>query len=169
MISDKNIDPAYVYVLLSYTWVAPALFFSMYIGWELLVPKIKWALAGIYIVLGIIFEMFLWFTPNQSFDHIKVQIEDGLIDAGFNMSHPTYLLNSLLLMTTLIFLGAGFTIKARQAKGLLRRRFTFLSIGFYIFFFCGVLDSILTLPLAIGLVRVIMITYPLWQYLGLKS
>jgi len=169
LIADNNIEPKQVYVLLSYTSVAPALFFAIYLGSELLIPKWKWLFLGIFLVLGIIFEMFLWFSPNQSFDHIKVLEVDGLIDASFNRAHPTFLMVALFLVSALIFLGIGFAIKAKQATGLLRKKFTYLSIANIIFVVCGALDSILTLPLAIGFVRVVMMTFALWMYLGLKK
>lgn len=169
LIADNNINPEEVYVILSYTSVAPALFFAIYLGSELIIPKYKWLLIGIFVVLGVIFEMFLWFSPNQSFDHIKILEEDGLIDASFNRTHPTFLMVAFFLVSALIFLGIGFAIKAKQATGLLRKKFTYLSIANIIFVICGALDSILTLPLAIGFVRVVMMTFALWMYLGLRT
>ena len=80
LIADNNIEPKQVYVFLSYTSVAPALFFAIYLGSELLMPKYKWLLVGIFVVIGVIFVMFLWFSPNQSFDHIMILETDGLID-----------------------------------------------------------------------------------------
>ncbi|GAH99357.1 unnamed protein product, partial [marine sediment metagenome] len=52
---------------LSYMWVAPALVFAMWLGGELLIPKKKWILIGIFIVLGAVFEYFLWFQTDLSF------------------------------------------------------------------------------------------------------
>ncbi|MFW9825872.1 MAG: hypothetical protein ACFFE4_23235, partial [Candidatus Thorarchaeota archaeon] len=66
-------------------------------------------------------------------------------------------------------LGVGFAIKAKQSTGLLRKKFTYLSIGFFIFVLSGALDSIIKLPLAIGIIRVIMATFALWMYLGLRT
>ena len=172
LITNTNLNPVTIYVFLSYTWVAPALFFSMYLGGELLIPKYKWLLVGIFIVLGVIFEFFLWTQPNpgQSFEFIEVRPPvDGLIDAGFNRHHPTFIMVAVFLVSALIFLGIGMAIKARQATGLLRKKFTFLSVGYIIFVICGALDSILTLPLAIGAIRVVMATSPIWLYLGLRT
>ncbi|GAI84598.1 unnamed protein product, partial [marine sediment metagenome] len=42
-------------------------------------------------------------------------------------------------------------------------------LGFTIFVVCGALDSILTIPVAIGVVRGVMMTFALWMYLGLKT
>jgi hypothetical protein len=60
-------------------------------------------------------------------------------------------------------------VKAKQATGTLRKKFSYLSIGFIIFVLCGALDSILTLVYAIGIVRIVMATFALWMYLGLKT
>ena len=46
VITNTNITPAVIYVFLSYTSVAPALFFAMYLGGELIMPKKKWILVG---------------------------------------------------------------------------------------------------------------------------
>jgi hypothetical protein len=169
LIANNNIDPVQVYVLLSYTSVAPALFFAIYLGGELIMPKYKWLLVGIFVILGVIFEMYLWFSPNQSFEYIEVKVTNGLIDASFDRTHLTFIMVALFLISALILLGIGFTIKAKQATGELRKKFTYLAIGFYIFVICGALDSILTLPLAIGFVRVVMMTFAIWMYLGLKT
>jgi hypothetical protein len=165
--TGTNITPIELYSLLSYMWVAPVLIFAMYLGGELLIPKKKWILVGAFIILGIIFEYFLWFQTDQSFTWTLVS--GGLIDASFVRTHPTFLLIALFLVTALIFLGIGFFIKAKQATGDLRRKFFYLGLGFTIFVVCGALDSILTLPVAIGFSRVIMMTFALWMYLGLKT
>ncbi|MFX1568413.1 MAG: hypothetical protein ACFFCV_08600 [Promethearchaeota archaeon] len=169
LITDNNISPATTYVFLSYAWVGPALFFAMYLGGELMIPKYKWILVGAFVVLGGIFEFFLWTQPIQSFDYIEVRYPNGIIDASFNNSHPTYLMVLIMLISSLIFLGIGMAVKAKQSTGLLRKKFTYLSIGFIIFVACAALDSILELPLTIGIVRVVMATFAIWMYLGLKT
>ncbi|MFW9973028.1 MAG: hypothetical protein ACFFDF_22780, partial [Candidatus Odinarchaeota archaeon] len=171
LITDANLPgtPPVIYVFLSYTSVAPALFFAMWLGGELLIPKYKWLLVGVFIVLGGIFEFFLWTQPTQSFGFIGVRFPDGIIDADFNRTHPTFIMVAVFLVSALIFLGIGMAIKAKQATGTLRKKFIYLSIGFIIFVLCGALDSILTLVVAIGIVRIVMATFALWMYLGLKT
>ena len=172
LITDTHLHPETTYVLLSYASVGPAIFFAMYLGGELLIPKYKWVLVGIFIILGVIFEFFLWTQPNigQSFEFIEpVPLVGGILDAGFTRGHPTYIMVIVMLVSALIFLGIGMAVKAKQATGILRKKFTYLSIGFIIFVLCGALDSILTLPLAIGVIRVVMATFAIWMYLGLKT
>lgn len=169
LFTGVNIEPIEVYSLLSYLFVAPALIFAIWLGGELIFPKRKWIFVGIFIALGVIFEYFLWFQTDASFTWELVNPGEDLIDAHFIRSHPTFLMIALFLVSALVFLGIGFAIKAKQSTGQLRRKFTYLSIGFIIFVVCGALDSILTLPLAIGVIRVIMATFAVWMYLGLKT
>ena len=113
--TGTNITPIYLYSLLSYLWVAPVLVFAMYLGGELLLPKKKWILVGAFIVLGIIFEYFLWFHTADSFTWTL--IPGGLIDASFEIIYPTFILLVVFLISTFTFLGIGFAIKAKQCTG----------------------------------------------------
>jgi hypothetical protein len=165
---NTNISPTWYYSLLSYTNVAPALIFAMYLGGSLLLPKRKWIIVGIYVVLGGIFEYFLWFQNDLSFSYPSFSPGD-LINAEFVRNYITFYFVAFFLVSSLIFLGIGFAVKAKQSTGELRKKFMYLSLGFIIFVVCGALDSIVTLPVAIGVVRAVMMTFALWMYLGLKT
>jgi len=167
LFTETNLNPEMIYSVLSYMWVAPALITAMYLGSELMISKRKWIIVGIYIVLGIIFEYFLWFHNSESFSFKLVP--GDLIDAEFRREYFTFILVAFFLLSTLIFLGIGFLIKAKQATGDLRKKFIYLALGFIIFVVCGALDSIIPPGVAIGFIRVIMMTFALWMYLGLKT
>lgn len=156
-----------IYSLLSYSWVAPAITIAMYLGARLLAPDKKKIIVIVYLVLGLIFEYFLWFDTLGSFDFKEIGLGD-LTDASFVRTHPTFLMIALFLVSTLLLLGIGFLIKAKQSIGMLRKNFIYLSLSIIIFVLCGALDSILTIPVAIGFVRIVMTTSPLLMYLGLK-
>lgn len=165
-----NIDPVEMYAILSYLWVAPALLFAIYLGSELLMPKKKWILFGIYFMLGVVFEYFLWFDTANSFETLEPSTPgETIIDASFNTSHPTFLLVVVFLISALVFLGIGFAIKAKQSTGLLRKKFIYLSVGFIIFVLSGAFDAIINIIGIIGIIRVVMATFALWMYLGLKA
>jgi hypothetical protein len=164
-----NITPIYLYAILSYLWVAPALVVAMYLGGSLMFPKKKWIIVGIFVVLGLVFEYFLWFQTSESFTLTLINPGEDLIDASFVRTHPTFLMVALFLVATLILLGIGFFIKAKQATGDLRKKFIYLGLGFTIFVVCGALDSIVPPGIAIGFVRGVMMTFALWMYLGLKT
>lgn len=170
---EENIGYPYpyeIYAILSYMWVAPTLVFAMYLGGELIWPKGKWIIVGIYIVLGVIFEMFLWFNTNHSFEELEPKVEgEYIIAASFDNSHPTFILVAIFLVSALVFLGFGFLIKAKQATGDLRRKFLFLAIGFIIFVFTGASDSLIEPGPLLGIIRGMMMTFAIWLYLGLKT
>jgi len=169
LILGKNLEPIYIYGWLSYIWVAPAICVSMYLGSELIFPEKKKLIIGVHAVLGIIFEIFVLFDVSGTFTFTLNRPGQDTIDASFNRTSIAYLLVAVFLVSTLIFLGFGFAIKAKQATGEIRRKFTYLSVGFIVFVICGALDSILSLGVAIGLVRIVMMTFALWMYLGLKT
>ncbi|MFX0023000.1 MAG: hypothetical protein ACFE9S_11805 [Candidatus Hermodarchaeota archaeon] len=169
LLTGANINPIEVYSLLSYLWVAPTLVVAMYLGGELIFPKRKWILVGIFIVLGLVFEYFLWFQTDASFTWTLVNPGEDLIDASFVRTHPTFLLVAVFLVSALVFLGIGFFIKAKQATGALRKKFFYLGFSFTLFVVCGALDSIIPPGIYIGFVRVAMATFSIWQYLGLKT
>ena len=137
--------------------------------WFAFNSKKKWFLVVGIFVLGVIFEYFLWFYTTDSFEWVLATPGQDLIDASFVRTHPTFLLIAFFLVVSLVFLGFGFLIKAKQATGELRKKFIYLALGFIIFVVCGALDSILTLPVAIGFVRGVMMTFALWMYLGFKT
>ncbi|TFG18553.1 MAG: hypothetical protein EU533_07640 [Promethearchaeota archaeon] len=169
LLTSSNITPIWYYSLFSYTWVAPALVVAMYLGGSLMFPKKKWWIVSIFIILGLIFEYFLYFQNAYSFDYELLSPGEDLIDANFVRTYYTFFFVVIFLLSALILLGIGFLIKAKQATGELRKKFIYLAIGFIIFVACGALDSVLTIPVAIGFVRVVMMTFALWMYLGLKS
>lgn len=166
----ENIDPYRVYALLSYMWVAPTLVFAMYLGGELIWPKGKWILVIIYIGLGVVFEMFLWFNTYTSFEELAPEIPgETIIAASFDRTHPTFILIAMFLVSALVFLGIGFIIKAKQATGELRKKFLFLAIGFIIFVFAGASDSLIEPGPLLGIIRGAQMTFGLLMYLGLKT
>ncbi|MFW9894394.1 MAG: hypothetical protein ACFFD7_01155 [Candidatus Thorarchaeota archaeon] len=169
LFTGANINPFTTYSILSYVWVAPALVSAIYLGGELILPKRKWILVGIFIVLGLIFEYFLWFQTSQSFTWVLANPGEDLIDASFVRTHPTFLMVAVFLIAALVFLGIGFFIKSKQATGTLRRKFFYLGFGFTLFVVCGALDSILTPGIEIGFVRVAMATFSIWMFLGLRT
>ncbi len=170
IVKEENIEPYRAYALLSYMWVAPTLVFAIYLGGELIWPKGKWILVVIYVLLGVIFEMFLWFNTYSSFEELApTDPGETIIAASFDRTHPTFILVAIFLVSALTFLGIGFIIKAKQATGELRRKFLFLAIGFIIFVFTGASDSLIEPGPLLGIIRGAQMTFAIWLYLGLKT
>ena len=169
LITGKNLSPLYIYAILSYVWTGPGIVVAMYLGAELILPNKKKSIVIFYTVLSIIFQLFIWFDTLNVFTFTLNNPGNDLIDTSFNRAHPCFFIVSFYLISAFIFLGIGFLIKAIQAKGVVRKKFLFLSIGFNVFVICGTLDSVFPPGIAIGFVRFIMMSFALWIYLGLRE
>ena len=170
LIFQKNLYPMRVYAYLSYMWVAPAIIVAMYLGGELIAPKKKWTIVSVFVILGVIFEFFLFFDTANTFEEFVIANPgQDLIDARFNRRSPTFMLIAIFLLSTLLFLGVGFLIKAKQATGDLRRKFLLLFTGIIVFVIAAALDSLIPTGIAIGFIRAVGMTSALWMYLGLKT
>jgi len=167
--TGKNISPLYVYTWLSYMWVAPAIIIGMYLGSELIAPEKKKVIVAFYAILGVIFVLYLIFDWANVFTYTLNNPGQDTIDSSFQRTSPAYWIIMFFLISTLIFEGIGFAIKAKQATGEIRKKFTYLSIGFIVFVVCGALDSVIPPGVAIGFSRAVMMTFALWMYLGLKT
>ena len=167
--TGKNITPIYVYMWLSYLWVAPAIVLGIYLGSELLAPEKKKAIVIFYAILGVIFELYLFLDWTHVFTWTLNNPGQDTIDSSFQRTSPAYWIIIFFLLSTFIFEGIGFAIKAKQATGEIRKRFRFLSIGFIVFVVCGALDSVIPPGVAIGFSRAVMMTFALWMFLGLKT
>ena len=167
--TGKNIQPTQVYMWLSYMWVAPAIILGMYLGSELLAPEKKKAILIFYAILGVIFELYLFLDWTHVFTWTLTNPGQDTIDSSFQRTSPGYWLIIFFLVSTFIFEGIGFAIKAKQATGEIRKKFRYLSIGFIVFVVCGALDSVIQNPFAIGFSRAVMMTFALWMFLGLKT
>ena len=171
IITGSNITSEFwglgIYGILSYLWIAPALIMAMYIGGELILPKRKWILVIIYMVLGIIFEYFLWFQTDNTF--VIDLVPGEIIDSSFVLLYPTFLLMALFILSILIFHGIGFLIKAIKSTGVLRKKFLLLGIGFIIFSIAGAGDSLVNPGIGLVIVRTAMISSIVLMYLGLKA
>ncbi len=170
LITDTNIEPVWVYPLLSYMWAAVGITLGMYIGGELLMPKKKWILVGIFIILSIAYEYFLFSDPIASFEYVVPSpLGSDIIDTSSNYSYPTSYFLIVFILSILTFNGIGFLVKAKQATGILRKKFLFLSIGFIVFAVVVIFDSVVPPMIALFIVRFGIIISSILLYLGIKS
>ena len=154
--------------LLSFTSVAPGIICAMYLGSELLVPKKKKIIVGIYAVIGIIFEILIYACIKCALEFRNETSTTELIDSSFKWGYPAAWIVVLFLISVLIFCGIGFLIKAQQVSGDLKKNFRYISLGFIVFVISGALDALLAPGIWLIPVRIGMITYAILLYIGLK-
>ena len=166
--TGKNLSPIELYGILSFVWVGPALVCVYYLGGELIAPNKKWYIIGFYSILAIIFEIYLFLDISNVFIFRLDNPGEDLIDARFVRWTPIYFLTIFVFISHVFVLALGFAIKAYQSTLKLRKKFLLLTLGFSIFIIGGTLDTLIPVGVAIGIIRVITMTFPLWIYLGLK-
>lgn len=171
LMTETNLDNTYGLVgILSYIWFAPIIILAIYIGAELLVPKKKWYLMILIIILSAIFEVLFILDPLGTFNFVDpVNPGEILIDYNVNMFTPAGLIMAVLLLTVLIILGFGFLIKSFQSTGILKKKFFLLSMGSICFCIFGLLEGLTAPGLMVIFVRIGYLTSFWLMYFGLKT
>jgi hypothetical protein len=145
ILTNTNIDKNYGWVgILMSMWDPIALFFITYIALELLFPHKKWSILSTFIVLGTVYEFLLFFDMDNFFTIYYPPIS-GELTIGIIYGLEWGILVSLLGFYFFIFNGLGLAFKAFKSKGLIRKKYTFLSSGFLILILCGNVNSYLPL------------------------
>jgi len=168
ILTETNMDNRFgLRGIMSYAWVPIIILLALYLGTTIMEFKKKWLILAIYIGLAVIYEYFLIFHANESFDFVYAV--DELIDTSFNDFYPTFILIVVFLLSGFLLDGIGFLIKAKQAVGVLRKKFLYLSFGTTIFVVCGAIESLLSGGIIIVVVRGGMISSAFLFYFGLKT
>ncbi len=171
IILQENITNDGIVGILSYIWFAPVIITSMYIGAELLVPKIKKYIVIIFLILTLFFEIVIFMDPLGSFNFDPLPPtppSKNLIDYNVNLMTLAGILMGIMLITVLIFLGLGFLYKGFQSSGVIRKNFFFLSIGSICFCIFGLLEGLTVPGIMVILVRIGYLSSFWFMYFGLK-
>jgi hypothetical protein len=169
--TGSNLDNTYGLVgILSYIWFAPVMILAIYIGVELLTPKKKWYFMILVIILCVVFEIFFFLEPLDTFNFVDPVIKgETLIDYNVNMFTPAGIIMAILLLVVLIILGFGFLIKSIKSSGDLKRSFFLLSMGSICFCIFGLLEGLTAPGLMVIFVRIGYLISFWLMYYGLKT
>jgi len=169
---QQNLPNNGIVAILSYIWFAPAIITAIYIGTELIIPKMKIYMVLIILIISIFFEIVVFLDPIGSFNFIPPPFDpppSNLIDYNVNLFTLAGLLMGGLLLVVIIFLGIGFLYKGFQSTGIIRRNFLYLSAGSLCFCIFGLLEG-LTAPGVLGIIVRIGYLSSFWfMYFGLKK
>ena len=169
LIIQQNIVNNGIVALISYIWFAPVIISAMYIGAELLTPKIKRPIFIIFLIISIIFEIVIFIDIN-SFKFIPPIGEPpikNLIDYNVNLLSLAGILMGGLLLLVLVFLGLGFLYKAFQSSGVIRKNFFLLSAGSISFCIFGLLEGLIAPGPLVIFVRLGYVSSFILMYYGL--
>lgn len=156
--------------ILSYIWFAPVIMTAMYIGVELLTPKIKKHIIIVILIISIVFEIVIFIDSRGSFQFdppIPQAPTENLIDYNVNLFTLAGMIMGGLLLMVLIFLGFGFLYKAFQSSGIIRKKFLYLSVGSICFCIFGLLEGLTVPGFLVILVRIGYLSSFWFMYSGL--
>ena len=168
---NQNMPNNGMVAILSYIWFAPAIITAMYIGAELLAPQIKKYIIVIILIIAILFEIVVFLYPLESFNFVPppgTPVTINLIDYNVNLMTLAGILMGVMLITTLLFLGLGFLIKAFESSGDIRKNFFYLSAGSICFCVFGLLEGLTAPGILVIIVRIGYLSSFWLMYLGLK-
>ncbi len=171
LITGNNVDNTHGIIgLINWIWFPGAVVLAMYIGAEIITPKKKWLIFSIYLVLGIIFEVFFLLNPSGTvtYDNPTSPGEDLINDNLVFESIPS-IVALIFLLSIILFLGVGFLHKSFQSAGIIRRKFLYLSLGAFIYAIGAVLDGIFSPGIILIFIRSAMIGSAWLFYYGLKD
>ncbi len=171
LIIQQNMANNGTVAILSYIWFAPAIITAMYIGAELLTPKIKRYIVVVILIISILFEIIVFLYPLESFNFVPLPPTPpsiNLIDYNVNLMTLAGILMGVMLLTVLIFLGIGFLYKAFQSSGVIRKNFLYLSVGSIFFCIFGLLEGLTVPGILVIIVRIGYLSSFWLMYLGLK-
>jgi len=168
---DNLINPYNWMGIVNTMWFPLVFIISIYIGAELLVPRKKKFIVSIFLILGLIFELNIFINPSGTFAY---HYGGGVDITGIYMETncPANILTYVFEILGLIFCGFGYLYKSFKSKGVVRKKFLLLSIGYFLFLgfpSVGALLYRIDLKIPLSVTRFGMVSSFLFFYFGLKE
>jgi hypothetical protein len=174
LITGNNMS-GYLFVILSRIWGGGTTTIGFYLAFEILFSnrKKKIILTTVYVIIAIISELFLFLDfENTYIINSPVNPGENLLDSNEVTSSPNGIILLFVVISVLIFYVFGFLYKSFQSTGVVRKKYRYLSLGFFIFISCILYDSTFSrggVDYVLPFVRIALITsVPFW-YLGLRE
>ncbi|MGB5913034.1 MAG: hypothetical protein WBH31_17720 [Promethearchaeia archaeon] len=160
-----------IMAILTWMWSPLVVLLSMYIGAELMIPNKKKYIAIIFSIMCIVWVLLISINPVGSFDFIPP------VNPGEDLAIIRTAQNSLAIfllyffqISGVAFCGFGYLIKSFKSKEILKKKFMYLSIGYFIFSLFPFIGNLMPDPFTTYLIsRLGMVTSFWFFYSGLKE
>ncbi len=150
-------------------WGPLGFLISLYIGAELFFPEKKMYFIVPFLILAIFYELVIFINPLNSFIFEYPAISgENLIQTNFIRFGIPFILNYFFIISGLIFLGFGYLIKGISSKGIIRKKFFLLSVGYFLFIGFPIL-AIFVQSFYTYFVRLGMVSGFFFFYFGLRE
>jgi len=146
-------------------------FFSLYGSTKLLKIRIKNIIVPIYLIVCILLAIlsFLYLNVNFKLKYPEISGED-LIQFDVVPLSPFFLIFFTIIGSSYFSIcGIGFLYGSIKKKGLVGKKFLFLSIGNFLYLICATIDFLLILGFFFVLVRSAVIFSVILWYYGLRE
>ena len=145
LLTGRNMDNSYgLFGIWAYMWIPPMFVTAIYISADIMIPKKKWYIVAIYVVLGVVFEFFLFLDPFGSCIFVYPETPgENIIDVIIVLESPAGIIFLIFILTFTIFWVLGFLYEGLKAIGVARKKFLILSIGSFLWLVFAVLDVLI--------------------------
>jgi hypothetical protein len=171
LMTGKNIDNTFGFqAIITYMWAPPVALLGIIIGSELLIPKGKTIIIFIFVILGLIYEIVLFLNPFGSLSSIPPDnLGQSLIHTNIIFGTPLFLIMGLYFISLFVLLDFGTLYKGFKTKGIIRKKYFTLSLGFFMYHIIAIFDAYSYPGVYLIFIRSgIFVCFLLW-YLGLKE
>jgi len=172
LLTSENIDNTYGWygAVIMYSLSSPLTLLASYIGSELLVPKKKKYFMLISFVFAIAGEIVLLLNPNSIDIKYPERMGEDIVHYSIIPSSLLFFIGSTYFTFMFLFNGLGLLKKGFQSKGIIKKKFTFLSLAFLLFWFFALTDVVRLFPIVItSSLRLGIIISFFFFYLGLRE
>jgi hypothetical protein len=172
LLTNNNLENGRLTALLSQFWGGPLVFMTVFFYVKVVNLRRKLVFLAIYIVIGFLFELLLFIYPESSLTFSLPSTPGGdMITYGYNFNFlPIALIVVIFGLTGIGFGGFGFLFKGFKSKSIIRRKYFFLSTGFFIYSFLAVVDTLdITSPIFNLLVKGGLLSSDFFLYYGLRE
>lgn len=154
-------------------WAPLVLLLSLYIGAELMIPKLKYYILASFLIITVIFEFLLFIDPLGTF-YFRDPIPPGsnLILIYLHTNSPSNLLFISFQFIGFFFCGFGYLIKGFKSSGVIKSKFLLLSIGYLLFVGIPIFSALMSrvqISIPTILSRLVMASAFLFFYFGLRE
>ncbi|MHA1268548.1 MAG: hypothetical protein ACTSPY_02055 [Candidatus Helarchaeota archaeon] len=169
LITGKNLPNELIYGALTFMWVLPLFVCSMVIGGDLMFSKRKYQyiLVVFSIILGIIFELFLFLDLDGAITDEPNPGGYALYDASIEIGHPTFYLIGIMLVFLFCFVVLGGLRHSIITTGALRKRFLYMSVAIFLFIPIAIIDAFFEITMIVIIIRSLMLFVAWLLYLSL--
>lgn len=174
LITDRSMEnPNDLISILTWMWVPPTVFIAMLVSTELLIPQkktLKTSLVIAILIVGILFELTIFLDPKGSLKSIEPETPGtDFYDADLVFGSLASILGTILIFSILIFGGFGYLNKSLKSKGIIRRKYFYLSMVVFLYAICGTFDGFTSPGIVLVFIRLGLLGSLWFWYLCLKE